>query len=49
MSVIRALEVGFGTTSLTTGNDGKGHPIIKTYSSFAVQVDPSKSGLNAGI
>jgi plasmid segregation protein ParM len=49
MSIIRALEVGFGTTSLTVGIDSKGHPVVKTFPSFVAQVDPSKIGLNAGL
>ena len=48
MAVIRALEVGFGTTSLTTGYED-GEPVIKTFSSFVAQTDPNKSGLNAGL
>ena len=48
MAVIRALEVGFGTTSLTTGY-ADGEPVIKTFSSFVAQTDPNKSGLNAGL
>lgn len=48
MAVIRALEVGFGTTSLTTGYKD-GEPVIKTFSSFVAQTDPNKSGLNAGL
>ena len=49
MAVVRAIEVGFGTNSLTTGTDGKGNPIIKTFQSFVAKTDPSKSGLNAGL
>ena len=49
MAVIRAIEVGFGTTSLTTGNDEKGNPLIKTFPSFVAKGDPSKQGLSAGL
>lgn len=49
MAVIRAIEVGFGTTSLTTGNDEKGRPTFKTFSSFVAKSDPTKSGLSAGL
>jgi plasmid segregation protein ParM len=49
MAVIRAIEVGFGTTSLTTGNDEKGNPTIKTFTSFVAKSDPTKTGLSAGL
>jgi plasmid segregation protein ParM len=49
MAVIRAIEVGFGTTSLTTGNDNIGNPVIKTFPSFVAKADPTKTGLSAGL
>jgi len=49
MAIIRALEVGFGTTSLTTGTDDRNRPKILTFPSFVAQVDPTKAGLNAGL
>jgi plasmid segregation protein ParM len=47
-SVIRALELGFGTSSLTKSVEN-GIPEIVTFFSLVAQVDPSMSGLNAGM
>lgn len=49
MAVIRTIEVGFGTTTLTTSTDDKGNPVLKTFPSFVAKSDPTKAGLNAGL
>lgn len=47
-AVIRALEVGFGTTSLVK-NVVEGQPELMTFPSLVSQVDKNKSSINAGI
>ena len=49
MAVIRAVELGFGTSSFTTGEYKNHNPIITTFSSLVSQVDPTKEGLSAGL
>lgn len=46
--IVRALELGFGTTSLVCGVNGV-IPEIMTYPSLVAQVDKAKDGLNAGL
>jgi len=47
-NVIRALELGFGTSSLTK-SVVDGVPEIITFSSLVAKVDPTMSGINAGM
>ena len=47
-AVIRALEVGFGTTSLVK-DVVDGQPQLMTFPSLVSQVDKNKSSINAGI
>jgi plasmid segregation protein ParM len=49
MTIIRALEVGFGSTSMVTGVREDGSPEILTYSSNVSLVDPTKRDLSAGL
>jgi plasmid segregation protein ParM len=49
VATIRALELGFGSTSLVTGVNENGSPKILTFPSIVSQVDPSKSDLGAGL
>lgn len=49
MPNIRAIELGFGTTSLTESISSAGVPKIKTFTSFVSKVDTSKQGLGAGL
>ncbi|WP_240224677.1 hypothetical protein [Rheinheimera hassiensis] len=46
---VRAIELGFGTTSLVRSVEKDGAPIITTYSSVVSQVDPKISDLSAGL
>lgn len=49
MTIIRALELGFGSTSMVTGVNKDGSPEILTFPSIVSQVDPSKRDLGAGL
>ena len=47
MATIRALELDFDSTSMVTGVNEDGSPIILTFPSIVSQVDPSKQDLGA--
>lgn len=48
MSIVKVIEIGFGSTSVTTGKSN-GKPEIKTFQSIVARVDPMKKDLTAGL
>lgn len=48
MAKVRAIEIGFGTTSFTQSVDASGIPVINTYPSVVAK-SSSKQGMDAGM